>query len=141
MARPRPGRGEAGEIRNYELIKSMFKTNLIRVIKTGLQNFWRNSWLSAATISIIVLTLFVITSLLLLNVVTQSIVADLENKVDVSAYFNSESPETDILAIRQDFPVCLGPNKNNDFFFSSLWTSICRGIYISVSSIFQQLSC
>jgi len=102
LARPRPSRGEAGEIRNYELIKSMFKTNLIRVIKTGLQNFWRNSWLSAATISIIVLTLFVITSLLLLNVVTQSIVADLENKVDVSAYFNSESPETDILAIRQD---------------------------------------
>jgi len=42
------------------------------------------------------------TSLLLLNVVTQSVVADLENKVDVSAYFNSESPENDILAIRQD---------------------------------------
>jgi len=80
----------------------MYKTNLLRIIKTGFQNFWRNSWLSAATISIIVLTLFVMTSLLLLNVITQSVVADLENKVDVSAYFNSESPENDILAIRQD---------------------------------------
>jgi len=80
----------------------MQRTNLLRIIKTGFQNFWRNSWLSAATISIIVLTLFVITSLLLLNVVTQSIVTDLENKVDISAYFNSESPEKDVLAVRQD---------------------------------------
>ena len=80
----------------------MIRTNLLRIIKTGFQNFWHNSWLSAATISIIVLTLFVMTSLLLLNVITQSVVADLENKVDVSAYFNSESPENDILAIRQD---------------------------------------
>jgi cell division transport system permease protein len=80
----------------------MYKTNLLRIIKTGFQNFWRNSWLSAATISIIVLTLFVISSLLLLNVISQSLVASLENKVDVSAYFNSESPENDILAVRQD---------------------------------------
>jgi cell division transport system permease protein len=80
----------------------MYRTNFLRIIKTGFQNFWRNSWLSAATISIIVLTLFVIASLLLLNVVTQSVVASLENKVDVSAYFNSASPETDILAIRQE---------------------------------------
>ena len=40
----------------------MIRTNLLRIIKTGFQNFWHNSWLSAATISIIVLTLFVMTS-------------------------------------------------------------------------------
>ncbi len=80
----------------------MFKTNLVRIIKTGFQNFKRNSWLSAATISIIVLTLFVVTALLLLNVVTQSVVTSLENKVDISAYFNAESPENEILAVRQE---------------------------------------
>ncbi len=80
----------------------MLKTNIIRIIKTGWQNFVRNSWLSAATISIIVLTLFVVTALLLLNVVTQSVVTNLENKVDISAYFNAESPENEILAVRQE---------------------------------------
>lgn len=80
----------------------MFKTKLWRIVKTGFQNFIRNSWLSAATISIIVLTLFVVTALLLLNVVTQSVVTNLENKVDISAYFNAESPENEILAIRQE---------------------------------------
>ena len=80
----------------------MFKTNLIRIIKTGFQNFWRNSWLAAATISIIVLTLFVMTSLVLLNVVTQSVVTNLQGKVDISAYFHSQSPEQDILSVRQE---------------------------------------
>jgi len=80
----------------------MLKTNLVRIIKTGFQNFWRNSWLSAATISIIVLTLFVISGLVLLNVVTQSVVSSLENKVDISAYFHAESPESKILSIRQE---------------------------------------
>ncbi len=80
----------------------MFKTKFFRIIKTGFQNFWRNSWLSAATISVIVLTLFVVTALLLLNVVTQTVVADLQNKVDMSAYFHSESPEEQILAVRQE---------------------------------------
>lgn len=80
----------------------MLKTNLIRIIKTGFQNFWRNAWLSIATISIIFLTLFVINALLLLNVVTQSVVTNLENKVDISAYFESRSPESEILAVRQE---------------------------------------
>jgi len=80
----------------------MFTTNLKRIIKVGFLNFVRNSWLAAATISIIVLTLITITGLVLLSVVTQSIVANLQNKVDISAYFNSTAPEEDILAVRDD---------------------------------------
>lgn len=80
----------------------MLKTNIIRIIKTGFQNFYRNSWLAAATISVIVLTLFVVTSLLLLNVVTQAVVTNLQNKVDISAYFQAESPEEQILSVRQE---------------------------------------
>ena len=80
----------------------MFTTNLKRIIKVGFLNFVRNSWLAAATISIIVLTLITITGLVLLSVVTQSIVANLQNKVDISAYFNSTAPEKDILAVRDD---------------------------------------
>ena len=80
----------------------MFTTNLKRIIKVGFLNFVRNSWLAAATISIIVLTLITITGLVLLSVVTQSIVANLQNKVDISAYFNSTASEKDILAVRDD---------------------------------------
>lgn len=80
----------------------MFRENLFRIIRAGFNNFLRNSWLSAATISVMVLALIVVTGLLLLNVVTQSIVSTLQNKVDVSAYFQGGAPEEDILALRQE---------------------------------------
>ncbi len=88
--------------RRRQKSKFMLKTILFRVIKTGLQNFWRNAWLSLATISVIILTLLVITALVLLNVVTQSVVENLQNKVDISAYFYSQTPEGEILAMRQE---------------------------------------
>ena len=68
-----------------------------RIIKWGLKNFVRNSWLSVATISIMVLTLVVITVLIMVNVVANGVLLNLENKIDISVYFKLETPEEDIL--------------------------------------------
>lgn len=68
-----------------------------RIIKWGLKNFVRNSWLSVATISIMVLTLVVITVLIMVNVVANGVLMNLENKIDISVYFKLETPEEDIL--------------------------------------------
>ena len=68
-----------------------------RILKWGLKNFWRNGWLSTATISIMVLTLLVITVLIMLNVVSNAVLLNLEDKIDISVYFKLQTPEENIL--------------------------------------------
>jgi cell division transport system permease protein len=75
-------------------------TSFKRIIKWGLTNFWRNGWLSTATVSIMTLTLLVITVLLMLNVVANVILANLQNKIDISVYFKLETQEEEILKVK-----------------------------------------
>ncbi len=58
-----------------------------RVTKFAFQNFWRNFWLSVITISMLVMTLMTVNILLVLNVVTQQAIELVEDKVEVSVYF------------------------------------------------------
>lgn len=74
--------------------------NLKRIVKAGWLNFWRNKLLSFATLAVMTLVLLVVAGLLLLNVASQSLIASLENKVDVSVYFKTDTPEQDILSIK-----------------------------------------
>jgi len=77
-------------------------TSFIRVIKSGWQSFWRNKWLSSAAVSMMSLALFGITSLLLTNVLIDSLIEDLEDKIDVSVYFKLDASEESILEVRND---------------------------------------
>ena len=78
------------------------KSNLNRIIKFGWQNFKRNSYLSMATTGILALTLILFTGLLTFNFLSSSILADLEDKVDVTAYFNDDAVESDILIVGEE---------------------------------------
>lgn len=75
-------------------------TTFLRILKYGKQNFTRNAWLSTATIAIMTLTLMVFSGLLIFNVVTKTIIESIENKIDISVYFNSTTSEDDILRIK-----------------------------------------
>ena len=75
-------------------------TTLGRIIKSGLLNFWRNGWLSTATVLIMTIALITWTSIFLLNVVLTSVLDVLAEKVDVSVYFNLDAKEPDILALK-----------------------------------------
>ncbi len=75
-------------------------TTLGRIIKSGLLNFWRNGWLSTATVLIMTIALITWTSIFLLNVVLTSVLDVLAEKVDVSVYFNLDTKEPDILALK-----------------------------------------
>ena len=83
-------------------MREKIKTALKRVFKSGMVSFWRNRWISTATILIMVITLGLITSLFLVSVVANSILQDLEAKVDISVYFKLETPESDILKIKTE---------------------------------------
>lgn len=69
------------------------KENITRVIRQGWVNFRRNSWLAFGTVGIMVLALLILVGLVAFNVVSSTAVADLEEKVDVTAYLNLDASE------------------------------------------------
>lgn len=66
-------------------------TSIYRVIKFAFQNFWRNFWLSIITISMLVLTLLTVNILVVLNLVTDKAISFVENRIEVSVYFNENA--------------------------------------------------
>lgn len=75
--------------------------NFLRIFKRGAANFQRNGWLGAATISVMAITLFVIGSLFVANDLFQNVAQDLQDKIDISAYFREDAPEEKILEARK----------------------------------------
>ena len=73
---------------------------LSRVIKFSLQNFARNIWLSIVTITIVVLTLFSVTSLVFMNAVLEQAIKLVESRVDVSVYFKPSVTQEQVYAVQ-----------------------------------------
>ncbi len=76
-------------------------TVLSRIVNYGFVNFWRNGWPSAATVAIMVLALLVFFWLIVFNVTTERAVMSIQDKIDISVYFKSDTPEDEILNIKQ----------------------------------------
>lgn len=76
---------------------------LSRTLKAGFQNFYRNGWLSVATISIIVITLFIINIQLAITVANNFLLQDIKDKVSISVYFNPDVSEADVLKVKDEF--------------------------------------
>lgn len=79
----------------------MFIVKIKRTIKAGFINFWRNGWVSLATVLVMLITLFIVASLLFVNLLLTSTIARLQEKVDISVYFKTEASEEKILALRE----------------------------------------
>ena len=78
------------------------KITFQRILKSGYLSFRRNGWLSAATILVMVLVLFVLGSLVFLGAFANTVIRDLESKVDVTVYFVPDAPESGIQAVQKD---------------------------------------
>lgn len=76
-------------------------TTLLRILKYGLQSFWRNAWLSAATILVMVLALVTLQGLILFDELTVRAVASIQDKIDIAVYFTRGSGEDDMLALKR----------------------------------------
>jgi cell division transport system permease protein len=76
-------------------------TALWRIIKYGFLGFWRNGWLSTATISIIVIALIVFEGLVIFRVLTNIALSALQEKIDISVYFKSGASEDEMLRIQK----------------------------------------
>jgi cell division transport system permease protein len=76
-------------------------TVISRIFHFGFKNFWRNGWLSTATVAIMTLALIVFGSLIIFGVVTDRAASSIQDKIDISVYFNTNTSEDQILNIKQ----------------------------------------
>ncbi len=76
-------------------------TILSRIFHFGIKNFTRNGWLSVATVAIMTLALIVFAGLILFGYTTQQAAASIEDKIDISVYFLTNTSEDQILNIQQ----------------------------------------
>jgi cell division transport system permease protein len=75
-------------------------TEFKRIIKAGFLNFKRGGLVSFAAVLIVTITLSVITSIILLRAVLYFSLDTIEDKVDVTIYFNVDAPEASIMRLR-----------------------------------------
>jgi len=74
--------------------------SLYRILIFAWQGFWRNFWLSLATISITVLALISINFLVIVNIITSQSIEFAKNKVDMSFYFKPDITESQVLEVK-----------------------------------------
>lgn len=74
--------------------------SLYQLIIFSWQSFWRNIWLSIVTITIIVLALVSVNFLIALNVITDTAVSVIQDKIDVSVYFKQTTTEPQVLEVK-----------------------------------------
>ncbi len=79
------------------------RLNFPRTLKTGFKNFYRNGWLSVATISIITVTLFIINIQFAVVISDNLLLNDIKDRVSISVYFKPETTEQDVLLAKEDF--------------------------------------
>lgn len=79
----------------------MFWTNIKRVIRGGVANFYRNGFVSLAAVLVMTVTLLVAGGVVFLTATLNASLDAIKNKVDVNVYFQTWVPEQDILALAQ----------------------------------------
>jgi cell division transport system permease protein len=77
-------------------------TSIKRIAKSGFVNFWRNGFVSLASLSVMTVTLLVIGVTIFFSALLNSSLLQLKNKVDINVYFVTSAPESDILAFKKD---------------------------------------
>lgn len=75
---------------------------LKRIFGSGWQNFYQDRSLLISTLSIMVVVLFLITVLFFSQQMTQSLVNELQQKMDVSVYFKPEASNDEIMEVKDD---------------------------------------
>ncbi len=77
-----------------------FLRNIQRIIRSGFVNFWRNKFVTVASVFVMTIALFVLGSLLYLGAMLDSSLNQIENRVDVNVYFTTDAPEDEILRLQ-----------------------------------------
>lgn len=72
----------------------------LRAIKYGILDFFRNFWLSVATVSVLVVTLVSVDILIALNVLGKVAVTEVKSKIDVSVHFKPDVEDSRVQTVK-----------------------------------------
>lgn len=72
----------------------------VRALREGLLSFYRDKWLTLATISVMTLTLFLIGTTVFLALGVQDTISKIEKRINISIYFNFDVDESQITTIK-----------------------------------------
>lgn len=86
-------------------------TNIKRVFKAGFVTFWRNKLVSASSVFVMVISLFVIGSIVLGQAVLNSALLMIKDKVDINIYIKTDAGEKDILTLKTSMEALPEVNK------------------------------
>lgn len=78
----------------------MFILAFFRAIKFSVQDVFRNFWLTLVTVTIMVLSLFIVNLLITVRVITNSAIDSIKEKIDITLYMKNDASETDIEALK-----------------------------------------
>lgn len=71
-----------------------------RTFKEAIQNFFRNGWLSIATVSILFLSLFIISVFFVVTLAANNILKDVQGRVNISIYLNPDVDDQTAMDIK-----------------------------------------
>ena len=77
-------------------------TAIHRLIKYGIQTFWRQRLLSIATMVVILLALLVFEGLIISGVIANTAINSIQDKIDISIYFKTATSEDEMLRIKSN---------------------------------------
>ena len=77
-------------------------TNLGRIIGFGFQDFSRNKGISLATIFVLVVAIMLVTGLVFFQGAVGYLISQIQNKIDITAYFKDGTQEQDILNVKDE---------------------------------------
>ncbi len=75
-------------------------TGIRRIMRAGFVGFWRNAYVSLASVFVITVALFVIGSTMFIDQLLTTSLSTLQQKVDINVYFVPSASQDDIDAIR-----------------------------------------
>lgn len=71
-----------------------------RIVKAGTVGFWRNAFVSLASIFVMTVALFVIGSIIMIDQLLGASLQQIESKVDINVYFSVNAAEADMQALK-----------------------------------------
>ena len=87
-------------------------TNFKRIVKFALNDFGRNKGISIAAIFVLVVTIMLVSGLFFFHGIAAYLTSEIQNKIDVTAYFKDGVSEQDILNVKDEI-LKVSPNIKN----------------------------
>ncbi|MDD4111182.1 MAG: permease-like cell division protein FtsX, partial [Clostridia bacterium] len=74
--------------------------NFLRILKFALQDLNRNKGISIATIFVLLVAMMLVSSTFFLQGMMSYLTSEIQNKIDITAYFKEDASEEDIMAVK-----------------------------------------